>query len=584
MPRRSPPASALQRSGRRSSSATPPASSASANGADRDERGGDERRRPRQARRAAQRSDDERGDADRLPRPPPLGGLDQRHPVERPRTAAKTRRTSPAPRRERQRGTPGRDRRAAPGPARRAARRRCSGGASYRSDDRRAAGPAGHEAVAAGHLEHGPAPAISPGQHHQAAARRAPEPARRAVDDARGDEDDEPAPVLRGGQRGPDVRPPSARAARAPAARPAGRGRSSPRGGRRAAAARSRCAWRSARSARPPRAPRRRARRATRGARGSSTTSGRESASEISLRSIIPAPRASARPVDARRGRALAVLAQPVDLRLRRRDQRGARVGADAVAAAGRGAHREHARQHEHLVDAARPRTTRWASPNGSRSTSAGGASTRRPRRANVTSDAHPRARAARGDARPARAAAARRSSRAAAAAARARPRSRTGSGSSSATLRAPISRVHRRAPRAERRSTPPRRAEQDERRAGDVQRLGVERPGDEQQQRPRAPRSRGRSARRPPLERRGGGDGVGDDLLALDARGLGDEHEPVREHGGASAWTSSGSAWSRPLRSACALAARSSISPARGEAPSSTRGSSRVWRSSATM
>ena len=44
-----------------------------------------------------------------------------------------------------------------------------------------------------------------------------------------------------------------------------------------------------------------------------------------------------------------------------------------------------------------------------------------------------------------------------------------------------------------------------------------------------------------------------------------------------ASAWTSSGSTWSRPWSSARAFAARSSSSPARGLAPSSTRGSVRV-------
>ena len=40
---------------------------------------------------------------------------------------------------------------------------------------------------------------------------------------------------------------------------------------------------------------------------------------------------------------------------------------------------------------------------------------------------------------------------------------------------------------------------------------------------------------------------------------------------------TSSGSAWSRPSSAAYALAARNSINPARGLAPSSTRGSERV-------
>ena len=50
---------------------------------------------------------------------------------------------------------------------------------------------------------------------------------------------------------------------------------------------------------------------------------------------------------------------------------------------------------------------------------------------------------------------------------------------------------------------------------------------------------------------------------------------------GSASACTSSGKAWSRPCIIACALAARSSSRPARGLAPRSTRGSSRVRHSS---
>ena len=86
------------------------------------------------------------------------------------------------------------------------------------------------------------------------------------------------------------------------------------------------------------------------GARGSSTTSGRESASEISLRSIRPWPARDGGPVDARGGRAGPVLAQAVELGLGGRDQRHARVRGRRVAAAGGGAHRQHARQHEHLV------------------------------------------------------------------------------------------------------------------------------------------------------------------------------------------------------------------------------------------
>ena len=46
------------------------------------------------------------------------------------------------------------------------------------------------------------------------------------------------------------------------------------------------------------------------------------------------------------------MLAQAVDLGLGRGDERGARVRVDALAAAGGRAHRQHAREHEHLVGA----------------------------------------------------------------------------------------------------------------------------------------------------------------------------------------------------------------------------------------
>src|SRR4051794_29086449 len=58
-------------------------------------------------------------------------------------------------------------------------------------------------AVAAGDLEHAAALRDLAGDHEQAAARRAPEAARDAVDDAGRDEHDEPAPVLGGDQRRP---------------------------------------------------------------------------------------------------------------------------------------------------------------------------------------------------------------------------------------------------------------------------------------------------------------------------------------------------------------------------------------------
>ena len=167
---------------------------------------------------------------------------------------------------------------------------------------------------------------------------------------ARGDEHDEAAAVLRRDQRRADrlvdQRQPHVRRrprqqvlldhVRAPVA-----------GQQQRAAA---CGARSARTATRRRGPRCRARPATPGARGSSTTSGRESASEISLRSISPWPRATAGQWMRDAGEPGAVLAQAVDLGLGGRDQRGAGVRGRRVAAAGGGAHRQHAREHEDLV------------------------------------------------------------------------------------------------------------------------------------------------------------------------------------------------------------------------------------------
>ena len=91
---------------------------------------------------------------------------------------------------------------------------------------------------------------------------------------------------------------------------------------------------------------------------------------------------------------------------------------------------------------------------------------------------------------------------------------------------------VRRSRPTRRRRSRPPRRApEQQQRRAGDVERLGVERARRRAAAGARAPRTRAPSARPGSLERRRRRDRVGDDLGAADPRGLGHEHDAVREH-----------------------------------------------------
>ena len=167
---------------------------------------------------------------------------------------------------------------------------------------------------------------ISPGTTTRQPPGRAAEAARRAVDGAGGDVDHEPAAVLGRGQRraGAVVQQREAHVQRP--ARPAGRARSRRRGGRPAAAASSRSCARSARRASRRRGPPRRAPRARTRARGSITTSGRESASEISLRSIRPGAARERLPVDARGGRALAPRPQAVDLGLGGGQQRRARV------------------------------------------------------------------------------------------------------------------------------------------------------------------------------------------------------------------------------------------------------------------
>ncbi len=121
------------------------------------------------------------------------------------------------------------------------------------------------------------------------------------------------------------------------------------------------------------------------GARGSSTTSGRESASEISLRSIRPCPRATAGQWIREAGDPGRCSRRPsssVSAAAMRAARAWAGVASPPPAVARTGSTRGSTSTSSVPV----PLTTRWARPNGSRSTSAGGASRRRPRRPNVTS------------------------------------------------------------------------------------------------------------------------------------------------------------------------------------------------------
>src|SRR4051812_15243782 len=121
------------------------------------------------------------------------------------------------------------------------------------------------------------------------------------------------------------------------------------------------------------------------GARGSSTISGRESASEISLRSISPAPRAKAgqwmreagAPSRCGRRPSISVSAAAVS---------EARACACSLSSPPAVAVTGNTRGSTSSSSGSPPVTTRWARPNGSRSTSAGGGSMRRPRRPKVTS------------------------------------------------------------------------------------------------------------------------------------------------------------------------------------------------------
>ena len=223
---------------------------------------------------------------------------------------------------------------------------------AHRLERGAAARARGEVAAAAGHLEHRPAAGDLARDHEQLPAGRAAQPARRPVDDARRDEDDEPAAVLRGAQRRA-VRPRAAgRGGRARAASRRGRARCGRRGGRRAAAGRSRSAWRSAGPASPPPAPRCRARPAVAAPRGSRTTSGRASASATSLRSMIG-------PCLARLGQWMREAGEPSacwrrpSISVSAAAVSSARAWAPLVSPPGRGgAHRVDARQHEHLVAA----------------------------------------------------------------------------------------------------------------------------------------------------------------------------------------------------------------------------------------
>ena len=144
------------------------------------------------------------------------------------------------------------------------------------------------------------------------------------------------------------------------------------------------------------------------------------------------------------------------------------------------------------------------------------------------------------------------------------------------ATVDSSSTRVARQPPRklhATRRQRHPGRrprAQQQQADAGHVQRGRGEAGGDHAHEHPERGQRRVRAS-----QRRHPGQRVAHHRLALRAR-----PPPAPSAGGApaptaaSSWTSSGSAWSRPSSAARALAALSSINPARGLAPSSVRGS----------
>jgi hypothetical protein len=211
------------------------------------------------------------------------------------------------------------------------------------------------------------------------------------------------------------------------------------------------------------------------------------------LRSISPAPRATV----GQWIRDAGVLAQPVDLRLGGGEQRGARMRVDALAAVGGRAHREHPRQHQHLVGVgagqhALGQPERIAQHERRRRQRAPAAAAER------DVDAHTRARAAGGEphrlgqqrlvdpARRQRQPAARRLDP---------HRQRLLLDDAARADRA----VDLGAPATEPDPGGRAGAEQHQRRAGHVQRLGVERAGDQQQQEPERRAAERRAHARPP-------------------------------------------------------------------------------------
>ena len=470
------------------------------------------------------------GDADRLPGPERLGGLEQRHPAqpaddqqrEQHRAARGDARGSAPPARARRRGRP-RGRRGA------AARR-------LRGTRRRGAGRPGGGAVTV--IQAPPA----------TAAITAPLPARPPTKPW------QPATCSTG--RRPAIAPGIDEQAARPAS---GRARAAARSTTRAATYTTRprrfwaeasagpvCSSISARRTcacgQPSRSgsttvarrspgsssaqPRRRAkctaergggadRRVERLGRGGRARVEHDERARVGLRDqlALHQPRAArhARPVDAGGGRALDVLAQAVDLRLGGGDQRGAGVAGGDLAAVRRRPHRLDPRQHEHLVHLGAGHDALGEAEGVAQHEHGRG---ERPPPAAPERHLHAHARATRDppSAARARAAAARPPSPAAARSRPAFTSTSTSSGSSSSTLR-----------RDTRRSIvapqPPRpiharraRAQQHERGAGDVERLGVERAGHEQQEDAEGGAAEGRAHRGAPTERRGGGDRVGHD------------------------------------------------------------------------
>ena len=208
-------------------------------GGDRDER---DRHRPQQRAAGARRRAAARitPPARRRPATPGRrGGIEHRIQCSPPNTASASERAPrtrasgsagpPAPSRAAARGRPGRSR-----------------GAPDRGHDGRAAGAPGHEAVAAGHLEHARRPATAPGTTSRQPPGVRPSPRGGRSTMRAETKTISPRRFCAAPSAGPTRRR-RARAGRAPRARRAGRARPPARGGRRAAAARSRRGARSGR-------------------------------------------------------------------------------------------------------------------------------------------------------------------------------------------------------------------------------------------------------------------------------------------------------------------------------------------------